>query len=97
MDVDVSVPAVASSPPLPTPLRPKQEPTPESEIYIRLLILHHLLTTPETYPQALKLASDTVEKMQSLNRRTMDPIAAKIWFAVDRTYELTGTLADARP
>ena len=27
----------------------------------------------------------------------MDPIAAKVWFAVERAYELGGELADARP
>lgn len=86
MDIDTSAPAKE------IPL----EPVPEAEIYLRLLILHHLLTTPETYPQALRLAQETVGKMQSLNRRSMDPIAAKIWFAVDRTYELAGELGDAR-
>ena len=93
MDVDASAPAAA---PTPGP-RIKSDPVPEAEIYLRLLILHHLLTNSSTYPQALKLAGDTLEKMQSLNRRTMDPIAAKIWFAVDRAYELAGNLADARP
>ena len=73
------------------------EPVPEVEIYLRLLILHHLLTESESYPRALSLAQETVEKMQSLNRRSMDPIAAKIWSAVERTYELAGELADARP
>ncbi|KAI0090345.1 PCI domain-containing protein [Irpex rosettiformis] len=91
MDVDAS-----TTSPAPTP-RPKSDPVPEVEIYLRLLVLHHLLTNSSTLPQALKLAGETIEKMQNLNRRTMDPIAAKIWFAVDRTYELAGNLADARP
>ena len=85
----------------PTPGSKKEhsspEPVPEVDIYFRLLILHHLLTSPETYAKASKLADDTVEKMQSLNRRSMDPISAKIWFAVERAYELGGHLADARP
>lgn len=93
MEVDTAAPVPT---PGPTP-RVRQDPVPEAEIYLRLLILHHLLTNPSQYPQALKLAGETVEKVQSLNRRTMDPLAAKIWFAVDRTYELAGTLADARP
>lgn len=87
MDIDTSVPAKE------IPL----EPVPEAEIYLRLLILQHLHTNPETYPQALRLAQETVGKMQSLNRRSMDPIAAKIWFAVERTYELAAELGDARP
>ncbi|KAI0327221.1 diphenol oxidase-A2 [Cubamyces sp. BRFM 1775] len=73
------------------------EPVPEGEVYLRLLILHHLLTTPATHAKAMKLAHDTVEKMQALNRRSMDPIAAKVWYAVERVYELSGELADARP
>jgi 26S proteasome regulatory subunit N3 len=73
------------------------EPVPEVDVYIRLLLIHHLLTSPSTYPKALDLAHETVEKMQALNRRSMDPIGAKIWFAVERCYELGGNLADARP
>ncbi|EFI27059.1 diphenol oxidase-A2 [Coprinopsis cinerea okayama7 len=76
---------------------PTAEPVPEVEIYLRLLILHHLLTAKENYPKALELANQTVEKMQSLNRRSMDAIAAKVWFAVQRAYELGAELADARP
>lgn len=72
-------------------------PVPEGEIYLRLLILHFLLTSPSTYQKALELSAETVQKMQSLNRRSMDPISAKIWFAVERAYELGGELADARP
>jgi 26S proteasome regulatory subunit N3 len=73
------------------------EPVAEAEIYIRLLMLHHLLTSPTNYVRAKELALETVEKMQALNRRSMDPIAAKVWYAVERTYELNGELADARP
>jgi 26S proteasome regulatory subunit N3 len=73
------------------------EPVPEGEIYLRLLILHHLLTSSATYSKALQLARETTEKMQILSRRSMDPIAAKVWFAVERAYELGGELAEARP
>ncbi|KAM6503623.1 PCI domain containing protein [Amanita muscaria] len=74
-----------------------QEPTPESEVYLRLLILYNLLSSPSTYEKALELAQTTVEKIQNLNRRSMDPIAAKVWYAVERAYELGANLADARP
>jgi hypothetical protein len=73
------------------------EPVPEVEVYFRLLLIHHLLTSSMNYPKALELAQQTVEKVQQLNRRSMDPIAAKVWFAVERAYELGGELADARP
>lgn len=88
MDVDLA----------PTPAKaPATEPVPEGEIYIRLLILHHLHKSPETYTKSIELAHETVEKMQALNRRSMDPIAAKVWYALERSYELGGELADARP
>jgi 26S proteasome regulatory subunit N3 len=70
---------------------------PEVEIYLRLLILHDLHTSPTTFAKSKDLANETVEKMQALNRRSMDPIAAKVWYAVERTYELAGELAEARP
>lgn len=70
---------------------------PEGEFYLRLLIIHHLLGSDTTYSKALTLAQETVAKMQALNRRSMDPIAAKIWFAVERAFELGGELANGRP
>ncbi|KIY47430.1 hypothetical protein FISHEDRAFT_66128 [Fistulina hepatica ATCC 64428] len=70
------------------------DPVPEVEIYLRLILIHHILTTDAT--KALSLAQETIQKMQALNRRSMDPIAAKVWFAVERAYELGGELADAR-
>lgn len=81
----------------PPPKQAPQELVPECEIYLRLLILHHLLTNPDTYPKAIQLAHETVEKIQALNRRSMDAIASKVWYAVERAYELGGELADARP
>lgn len=88
MEVDDSTPSPKQTPP---------EPVPESEVYFRLLLLHHLLASQNTHTQAIDLAHDTIERIQSLNRRSMDPIAAKVWYAVERAYELTGQLADARP
>lgn len=88
---------VDSAPPVSKPAAPAAEPVPEVEIYFRLLILHHLLKDSSTYTKALGLANETVEKMQTLNRRSMDPLAAKVWFAVERTYEFNGDLASARP
>ncbi len=88
MDIDASAPAKTLE---------KFEPIPEVEMYFRLLLLHHLLASHSTYPKAMKLAQETAQKVQSLNRRSMDPLAAKIWYAVERAYELAGELADARP
>ncbi len=54
--------------PSPSPKTPS-ETVPETEIYFRLLILHHLLTSPSNYSEAINLANKTVQKIQSLNRR----------------------------
>lgn len=76
---------------------PTSDPVPEAQIYLQLLQIHHLLTRPETYPKAMALVKETVAKMQALNRRSMDPIAAKVWYVVERAHELAGDLAEARP
>ncbi|KAF7316420.1 PCI-domain-containing protein [Mycena indigotica] len=73
------------------------EPIPEVDIYLRLLMMHFFTATSETHRKALELGHQTVEKMQALNRRSMDPIAAKVWYALERTYEVAAELADARP
>lgn len=80
-----------------SPPKPPPETVPETEIYFRLLILHHLLTSQSSYSDAIDLANQTVQKIQSLNRRSLDPIAARVWFALERAYELGGELSDARP
>lgn len=90
MEVDTASSATPSK-------TPASEPTPEGEIYLRLLILFHLLASPSNYDKCRDLAHETVERMQTLNRRSMDPIAAKVWYAVERVYELRGELAQARP
>ncbi|KAJ7686630.1 diphenol oxidase-A2 [Mycena rosella] len=94
MEVDSAAPAASKTPAAPAPAA---EPVPEVDMYLRLLMMHFFETTPATYAKALDLAHQTVEKMQALNRRSMDPIAAKVWFALERAYELGAELADARP
>jgi 26S proteasome regulatory subunit N3 len=93
MDVDTATPAPAA----PTKPTPPLELVPESEVYIRLLLIHHLINSEATYKKAMQLAKETVELIGALNRRSMDPIAAKVWYALERAYELGGQLADARP
>ena len=81
-----------------SPLKPATvKPIPEIEIYIRLLLIHYLLASSATYGKAMEISKQTVEKIQVLNRRTMDPITAKVWYALEQAYELGGKLADARP
>ena len=90
MDVDTPT----TTPP-PKPIT--QDPVPEAEVYLRLLIIHHFLASPETYQKAGELVHETIDKMQAWNRRSMDPVAAKVWYAVERAYELGDELANARP
>jgi len=94
MDVDSNTENTGATAP---PSKPTFDPVPEVEIYFRLLIIHHLHSSKENYAKSIQICNETIEKMQSLNRRSMDPIAAKVWFAVERSYELGGELADARP
>ncbi|KAH9478555.1 putative 26S proteasome non-ATPase regulatory subunit 3 [Psilocybe cubensis] len=70
---------------------------PEVEMYLRLLILYQLLKDEDNHATALDLANETVKKMQDLNRRSMDAIAAKVWMAVDRAYSANDLLPEARP
>lgn len=96
MDVDAAAqpnpPAAATPAPKPT-----SDPVPEVEVYFRLLLIHHFHTSKDNFAKSVELSKETIEKIQQLNRRSMDSIAAKVWFAVERSYELGGELADARP
>lgn len=47
--------------------------------------------------QGMELAGKSVEKLVKLNRRTMDQLAARIYFYHARFYELTDRLAEIRP
>ncbi|KAH8113936.1 PCI domain-containing protein [Phellopilus nigrolimitatus] len=79
------------------PATPLFDPLPESEVYLRLLLIYHLLAAPETRSTTFKLAHETVEKIQAWNRRSMDTLAARIWFTLGRAYELVGDLEGVRP
>ena len=70
---------------------------PETEVYFRILILHYLLSSSTSYDKTIKLAHESVDKIRTWNRRTLDPLAARVWFAIGRAYELGGELADIRP
>ncbi|KAF8552099.1 diphenol oxidase-A2 [Imleria badia] len=98
MEIDAAAaPPNGPTPPTPPPPKPTSDPVPEVEIYFRLLLIHHLHTSKDNLAKSVELSKETVVKMHQLNRRSMDPIAAKVWFAVERSYELGGDLADARP
>jgi 26S proteasome regulatory subunit N3 len=45
----------------------------------------------------MELSNITVKTVQELNRRSLDQLAAKVYFYYARFYELTGRLAEIRP
>lgn len=73
------------------------EPLPEGEVYIRLLILYILLGNKDTYEKAMALSHETIEKMRKWNRRSMDALAGRVWYALARSYELGSELEMIRP
>ena len=74
---------------------------PETDAYLRLLAIHLLLdsSSDAARKSALQLAKETTTKIQQLNRRTMDPVGAKVWWAYGCAYELVPGLeiAELRP
>ncbi|KAG9028019.1 26S proteasome non-ATPase regulatory subunit [Tulasnella sp. JGI-2019a] len=75
------------------------EPCPEVDIYLRLLILLHLMDTPgdAASNKACELAQETITKIQSLNRRSLDAIAARVYFYFGRVHELKKDADTIRP
>ncbi|WWC61685.1 uncharacterized protein I303_104270 [Kwoniella dejecticola CBS 10117] len=69
---------------------------PEGIMYLRLLLILQNLDAGKI-AEAGDFAMETTELMSSLNRRTMDQIAAKIWFYLARAYELQGRLSELLP
>jgi 26S proteasome regulatory subunit N3 len=68
---------------------------PEAEMYISLLVLVYLLDHKE-HDKAARLSSTLVHKISTLNRRSLDHIAAKIYFYYARAHELLGQFAEIR-
>lgn len=72
---------------------------PECDFFLTLLVLV-LLLKQNQIPAALSLADHSVQRLQVTNRRTLDQIAAKIYFHYARAHELDGgiqALASIRP
>ncbi|WWC89523.1 uncharacterized protein L201_004447 [Kwoniella dendrophila CBS 6074] len=69
---------------------------PEGVMYLRLLLILLNLDAGNTV-EAGEFALETSEIISSLNRRTMDQIAAKVWFYLARSYELQGRLTELQP
>ncbi|CDH49942.1 proteasome regulatory particle subunit [Lichtheimia corymbifera JMRC:FSU:9682] len=69
---------------------------PEVDMYLHLMTMIYLLDQNELQ-KGMELAGTSVEKLVKLNRRTMDQLAARIYFYHARFYELTDRLAEIRP
>lgn len=68
---------------------------PEVEVYLGLLCLIHLIDSKQI-DKALALASELVTIVQKANRRTLDPLAASVYFYFAYIHEVKGTLDTIR-
>ncbi|KAI9208103.1 proteasome regulatory subunit C-terminal-domain-containing protein [Polychytrium aggregatum] len=74
----------------------QQKPVSEVEAYFGLLIVTYLHDLNQL-DKGLKLSSILVESIRASNRRTLDQIAARIYFYYARFHELKNCSAEARP
>ncbi|KAG0041539.1 26S proteasome non-ATPase regulatory subunit, partial [Gryganskiella cystojenkinii] len=70
--------------------------TPEVGVYLHLLVMIYLLDQGQL-EKGIELSNITVKTVQELNRRSLDQLAAKVYFYYARFYELSGRLAEIRP
>ena len=94
MEVD-DVPAAATMASK-TSFVPTVEPTPEVDIYMRLLVILFLIDS-KNLKGAIELTHQTAERIHSFNRRTLDSIASKVYFYLSRVHELAGDVSVVRP
>ncbi|XP_028784554.1 probable 26S proteasome non-ATPase regulatory subunit 3 [Neltuma alba] len=86
MEVDNATPTVQSS---------AKHLLPEMEMYCYLVILLFLIDQ-KRYKEAKVCSSGSIARVKSLNRRTVDVIASRLYFYYSYIYELTGDLAEIR-
>ncbi|KAL6041967.1 26S proteasome non-ATPase regulatory subunit 3 [Balamuthia mandrillaris] len=67
----------------------------EVEIYLYLLVTVALLDN-KLYEEAAACSSIMISQLQTYNRRTLNPLAAKAFFYYSRAFELCNRLADIR-
>ncbi|URE27773.1 26S proteasome non-ATPase regulatory subunit [Musa troglodytarum] len=86
MDVDTAASAVQG---------PAKHSIPELEIYCYLLVLIFLIDQ-KRYDEAKACSSASIARLRNMNRRTVDVLAARLYFYYSFTYELTNSLAEIR-
>ncbi|KAA3462821.1 putative 26S proteasome non-ATPase regulatory subunit 3 [Gossypium australe] len=77
------------------PQAPAKHSLPEIEIYCYLLILMFLIDQKK-YNEAKACSSASIARLKNVNRRTVDVLAARLYFYYSLCYELTGDLAEIR-
>ncbi|KAH7574874.1 hypothetical protein JRO89_XS02G0016000 [Xanthoceras sorbifolium] len=74
---------------------PVKHSLPEIEIYCYLLVLIFLIDK-KRYSEAKACSSASIARLKNINRRTVDVLAARLYFYYSLCYELTGDLAEIR-
>ncbi|OLL22215.1 putative 26S proteasome regulatory subunit rpn3 [Neolecta irregularis DAH-3] len=69
---------------------------PEVDIYLYILAQLFYLDTKDL-EQGVILSNQAIEKIRAYNRRSLDALAAKVYFYYARFYELAGKLPEIRP
>lgn len=90
MELEATSEADKASKPLPTEI------SPELEIYFYLL-LSVLLIDQKKSKEACEVTNLAIDRMSQWNRRTLDPLSAKIYYYYSWAQELVGNLAEIRP
>ncbi|KAI8901206.1 proteasome regulatory subunit C-terminal-domain-containing protein [Globomyces pollinis-pini] len=70
--------------------------TPEIEIFVGFLITQ-FLSDSKKFDSGIKVAKDLIERAKVLNRRTLDPIVARLFFFLAHFHETKGNLTDIQP
>ncbi|KAG6554271.1 hypothetical protein Mapa_004187 [Marchantia paleacea] len=90
-DMDVDAPSPAGQTQAPA----KQTLLPEVEIYAYLLTLIFLIDQKQ-YEAAKALSVLAIKRVQNFNRRTLDVLAARLYFYFSYSFELAGCLSQIR-
>ncbi|KAK6240730.1 Proteasome component (PCI) domain - like 4 [Theobroma cacao] len=86
MEVDTATSAVQA---------PAKHSLPELEIYCYLLVLIFLIDQKK-FNEAKACSSASIARLKNMNRRTVDVLAARLYFYYSLCYEHTGDLAEIR-
>jgi 26S proteasome regulatory subunit N3 len=89
MDVDSPPTSVQSQ------ISHRQSVLPEVEMFSYLLVIIFLIDQKQI-EEAKSCSMSAVKRLQQLNRRTLDVLAARIYFYYSYSFELTDSLADIR-